>query len=359
MSIQTSDRKISMKNYNPDAALQNLAKFRIYHIPFWVLYALFWSFTFSPGISFLQAFLNSLIILLFHVLVSYLNNYYLMNWFLLKRQYISYLLSLMLSISAVYFPIALVYYLIISGDSTASQQVWSVRFFMINSFSVILTIAITASLKLLKDYYQNERRNRELVQINSNTELKFLKGQINPHFLFNSLNNLYGLTLKKSDLAPDFVLKLSGLLRYVLYDTAEGKVSLDKEVEYLQNYIDLERIRLGDRGTITLTTKGDFSQKQIEPMMLIPFLENSIKHGVNSLAKDAWIKINVQLNENDFDFQVENNKPAVKNLSLTNQPGGIGIENTKKRLSILYPNSHELSVVEKETTYFVQLKLVL
>ncbi len=346
-------------DYSADKFIQSFARFRLYHIPFWVLYALFWSFTFSPGLTIWQAFLNSIFILFFHAIVSYLNNYYLMNWFLLKQAYLSYLFSIVFAISSTFFPIALIYYLIIQGDSSASQQVWSFRFFLINSFSVSLTVAITASLKLLKDFYQNERKNRELLKLNSVTELKFLKGQINPHFLFNSLNNLYGLTLKKSDVAPDFVLKLSGLLRYVLYDSADGKVSLEKEIEYLENYIDLERIRLGERGSITLTKSGNCIGKQIEPMMLVPFVENSIKHGVNSLAKDAWIKIGIQCIDNDLTFTVENNKPRVTNLPLKDQPGGIGIENTRKRLSILYPNLHELSVVDKETIYFVTLKITL
>lgn len=280
-----------------------------------------------------------------------------MNWFLLQRNYLSYAASLMLSISAVFFPMAVIYYVIISNDSSASQEVWSLRFFLINSFSVGLTVAITSSIKLLKDYYQKERRNKELLKLHNVSELKFLKGQINPHFLFNSLNNLYALSLKKSDLTPTFILKLSGLLRYVLYDSADGKVSLDKEIEYLDNYLDLERIRLSDRGSITMEKNGSFKGKFIEPMMLVPFVENAIKHGINSLANGAWVKIKIDLKGDEFSFSVENNKAPTENLPLKNQVGGIGIENTRRRLSILYPNSHELSVNETETTYFVYLKL--
>ncbi len=344
-----------------DALMQKISNLKLYHIPFWLLYSLFWSLTFSPGITLFSALINSSIILVFHAAVCYLNNYLLMNWFLLKRDYLSYILSITLSISAAYFPIALTYYLIISGDGSASLQVWSFRFFLINSFSISLTVAITASLKLLKDYYQNERKNRELQKLNRHTELKFLKGQINPHFLFNSLNNLYGLALKKAESTPSFILKLSELLRYVIYDSSEGKVALDKEINYLENYLDLERIRLGDRGSIELEKKGSFLGLQIEPMMLIPFVENSIKHGVNSLAKEAWIKIKIGVegvdNNKLFIFEVENNKPLSMNLPLKNIGAGIGIENTKRRLSILYPNNHTLTIVDKEYIYFVSLKI--
>jgi len=342
-----------------DKVVENFSKYRLYHIPFWLVYALFWSFTFSPGIGFVHAFLNSIVILIFHAGVSYFNNYYLMNWFLLQRNYLSYVISLLLSISTVFFPMAIIYYVILSNDSSASQEVWSLRFFLINSFSIGLTVAITSSLKLLKDYYQKERKNKELLKLNSVSELRFLKGQINPHFLFNSLNNLYALSLKKSDLTPNFILKLSGLLRYVLYDSAEGKVSLDKEIEYLENYLDLERIRLSDRGSITMEKRGMFRGKLIEPMMLVPFVENSIKHGINSIAQGAWVNIEVKLDGDQFEFTVENNKALTENLPLKDQPGGIGIVNTRRRLSILYPNSHELSVRESESTYFVGLKLTL
>lgn len=342
-----------------DKVIRNFAKYRLYHIPFWLLYALFWGLTISPGVSFVHAFLNSIVILIFHAGVSYFNNYYLMNWFLLQRNYVSYISSLLLSISAVFFPMAVIYYVLLSNDSSASQEVWSIRFFLINSFSIGLTVAITTSLKLLKDYYQKERKNKELLKLNSVSELKFLKGQINPHFLFNSLNNLYALSLKKSDMTPNFILKLSGLLRYVLYDSAEGKVSLDKELEYLENYLDLERIRLSDRGTITMEKEGLFKNKIIESMLLVPFVENSIKHGINSLANGAWVKIRAKQEGNYFLFEVENNKAPTENLPLKDQPGGIGIVNTKRRLSILYPNSHELSVKESESTYFVSLKLKL
>lgn len=345
---------------NPvDSFLEKTKKYKIYHILFWLVYASFWTFTFAPSGNLSYAFAISILILFFHALVAYFNNYYLMEWYLLKREYTTYLLSLMLSIALAFFPIVLVYYLVVSGDSSASQQVWSWRFFLINSFSVGLTIAITAALKLLKDYYQKERRNKELVKLNSVSELKFLKGQINPHFLFNSLNNLYALSLKKSDATPEFILKLSALLRYVLYDSTEGKVSLEKEIEYLENYIDLERIRLSDRGEIVLEKKGFFGGKLIEPMLMIPFVENAIKHGINSIADGAWVKINISLEDGMFHFTIENNKPKSENLPLKDQPGGIGVANTQRRLSILYPNSHELSVRESDSTYFVSLKLKL
>jgi sensor histidine kinase YesM len=350
----TVDTSSTMEN-----VLVKLQRYKTYHFLFWILYAAFWSFTFVPGNNLFSAFGTSLLILLFHAVVAYFNNYYLIEKYLLKREYGTYLLSLLLSIALAFFPIVLIYYVVVLEDSSASQQVWSWRFFLINSFSIGLTVAITTSLKLLKDYYQKERRNKELLKLNNVSELKFLKGQINPHFLFNSLNNLYALSLKKSDSTPDFILKLSGLLRYVLYDSSEGKVGIDKEVEYLENYIDLERIRLSDRGVIELHKKGFFTGKLIEPMLMIPFVENAIKHGINSIANGAWVKINLTLEDGVLHFTIENNKPKAENLPLKNQPGGIGIENTKRRLSILYPNSHELSIRENESTYFVSLKVKL
>jgi LytS/YehU family sensor histidine kinase len=171
---------------------------------------------------------------------------------------------------------------------------------------------------------------------------------------------LYALTLKKSDLAPDIVLKLSNILRYVLYEGASQKrVSFYKEIEYLESYLELEKIRLGDRVRVELNIIGNFENKYIEPMLFINFVENSFKHGAAGNADKAWVDVKLELVENEVILNVKNSlgKSKIKIKKDKTYVGGIGLANTKKRLNLLYPNSHNLEIGEKEGKFEVQLKI--
>src|SRR5690606_32965089 len=152
------------------------------------------------------------IIMFFHILVSYFNNYLLIEWFLFKRKYATYLLSLSLSVLLVCFPLAVASYRYIPLSNESRSSIWTVEFFTYNFLLIIFTVLLTTSVKLFRNWYLKEQSNRELQKLNIESELRFLKSQINPHFLFNNLNNLYALTLKQSELAPDVVLKLSNIL---------------------------------------------------------------------------------------------------------------------------------------------------
>ncbi|MFM7764766.1 MAG: sensor histidine kinase, partial [Sphingomonadales bacterium] len=157
-------------------------------------------------------------------------------------------------------------------------------------------------------------------------------------------------------LAPEVVLRLSNILRYVLYEAVDGRVSLSKEVQYLKDYIDLEKIRLGDRAEIAFETNGSLSEAQIEPMLFLTFLENSIKHGAFNTISDAWIKINLKTSPGEIIFEISNSKPAYLDESVKGQ-GGIGMANLKKRLDIIYPEKYSLEVRDEESEYHVKLAL--
>lgn len=339
---------------------QTFRQFKVHHILFWICYILFWSYTFQPGVNAAEWFRNSSLILVFHALISYFNNYYLVERLLFKRQYLYYVLALILSILFISFPLSVIMHKYLGLNQSLRDTIWSTRFFLVNGMSILLSVAITMALKLLKRWYQQEQSNRALNKLNIETELKFLKSQINPHFLFNSLNNLYALTLIKSDLAPEVVLRLSNILRYVLYETGEGRVPIQKEVQYMKDYIELERIRLGNRVKINFSTEGLSEGREIEPMLFLTFVENSFKHGISPNASEGWVDIEIKSAEDrSLFFKISNSKKAGSNSAekQISEPGGIGLANLKKRLDLIYPDRYKLEIKDDASHYEVALSI--
>ena len=187
-------------------------------------------------------------------------------------------------------------------------------------------------------------------------EVNFLRSQVNPHFLFNVLNNLYALTLKKSDLAPDVVLKLSEMMEYMLYDSDDSKVLLQKEIGYLNTYLELEKLRLGSHSDISLTVSGDLNGQVIAPLLLLPLVENAMKHGVSKQNGNAWLHGDLQVSKSLVKLNIENSKPL---LNRHEGKGGIGLDNLRKRLELLYPSRHQLRIEDKGNSFIVDLEIEL
>jgi LytS/YehU family sensor histidine kinase len=288
---------------------------------------------------------------------SYFNNYYLVPVYLRKREYLYYIFSIFLTICFVTF-IHIIFLLWSDAiDETEKYHLWTPSFFINDAISISYTIALTMTLLFFKRWFEKERLADKLEKLNIETELKYLKSQINPHFLFNSLNSVYALTLVKSDQAPEVVLKLSDMLRYILYDGGEKVVSLTKEIQYLQNYLELEKIRYGKRLDVSFNVEGDPSGKEIAPMIFLPFIENSFKHGVNSKIGDTFIRINIIISGSDLEFEISNNKGEQKLNEDANYQGGIGLTNVSKRLELLYPGKYNLTIDESGSTFDVKLKI--
>ncbi len=334
---------------------QKLLKYKIDHILFWFLYALFWLLV-TGSITNIAQIRNTIIVVILHALVSYFNLYVLVPLLLQNKKYLSYIVSILLSITLICFPLAFFVYLL---DPNSTSKIWDINFFIFNSFQTSYAVGLTMVLRLSIQWYQKDKEKSELQRITSETELKFLKSQINPHFLFNSLNSIYALTLKKSDDAPQTILKLSEMLRYLLYEAGEKKVTIDKEIAYLNNYLELERIRLGSRGKIVFETKTDSDEYLIEPMLLMPFVENCFKHGLNKLTTGGWVSIILTVEEGILHAEISNNiKPETTNYE-ADKVGGIGIVNVKKRLKILYPAKHKLLISDTNHIYKIELELTI
>jgi sensor histidine kinase YesM len=218
-------------------------------------------------------------------------------------------------------------------------------------------VFLSAAIKLAESWFDEQQRKQAALKDKIETELKLLKSQIHPHFLFNTLNNIYALALQKSDQAPDAIIKLSGLLDYLIYHGENELAPLEKEVELIEHYMDLEKLRYGDRLKASFYKMGDTGQILIAPVLLLPFVENAFKHGISQSANKVWIKIHLEISSRYINFRVENSKARARSAEI-NQ-GGIGLENLKRRLEILYRDRYSLDILDKEDNYSVHLQLTL
>jgi len=226
---------------------------------------------------------------------------------------------------------------------------------IIPSLFYILIITISAIVRTLSEFYDDQQNKLIAETHRTATELNYLRKQTNPHFLFNALNSIYSLAHKKSDLVPDAIVTLSEMMRYMLYETDNKSVFLEKEINYIKNYIELQKLRLNNIENISINIHGDTKNKYIEPLLLISFIENAFKYGTDYKGA-AYVKIKITIEGNVLDFCVEN---KVENHIKDPENSGIGLANIKSRLNLLYPNAHQLTITETESNYSVHLNLKL
>lgn len=215
---------------------------------------------------------------------------------------------------------------------------------------------MAATIVILKKWYINELKNKKLAEEKIAAELNFLKSQVHPHFLFNTLNNLYALTLIKSDKTPDIVLKLSDLLDYMIYKSNAAFVPLKKELEILEGYIELEKMRYNERLDLKYEINGDTGSHEIAPLILLPFIENCFKHGASKDRTKPSIHIRMDIEPDLLLIKVINSVPAEKKED-QKENVGIGLKNVKRRLELIYPGQHELLIYQGDTLFSVECKI--
>lgn len=225
-------------------------------------------------------------------------------------------------------------------------------FWDISLYFVVYLFA-TGLLRLARGWF----RLQEIESEKNKAELKALHAQINPHFLFNSLNSIYALSRKHTEQVPQKIVQLSDLLRHIIYDSDLDFIPLEKEIEMLQNYIELQNLRTPESHRIQFEVKGVVSNKKIAPMIILPFVENSFKHGVKGGADRVFVSILLKVNKNELVMEIENSKG--KAFNPVQEHRGIGIENVRKRLELIYPGRHSLKILEDEITFKVNLNLQL
>tara|TARA_B110000503_G_scaffold60164_1_gene95700 strand:- start:5035 stop:6084 length:1050 start_codon:yes stop_codon:yes gene_type:complete len=337
---------------------------RRHHILFWFFYFLLntlrWGNYFD---DYLYSLKTNVIGFPVHMILVYLNIFILMPRLVFKRKYFSYIIALIASLLLmVFIKFNLTYYLV-------SENIWPEGPAVINDFTfsyaidmmigeLYVTTFVTA-IKITMDWLEEQKRTAALEKMQSDTELKFLRTQISPHFFFNTLNNIYSLAIEKSEKTPKIILKLSELMRYLLYETRTKRQRLEKEIICIQNYLELESIRYGKLLNIDMKISGDIMNKKIAPILLLSFVENAFKHGANKNIGNIKIDIDFKIIENFLYFTISNPVPkAIKNKQIIKHSGGIGLKNVKKRLALGYnPDEYELNIESKDKVFIVNLKI--
>ncbi|OQX76672.1 MAG: hypothetical protein B6D64_09490 [Bacteroidetes bacterium 4484_276] len=345
------------KNYGKYRFLLHLLVWLLYTFVYASLYALFYEST-----TLQKALLQYSLTAWIDVAAAYFTVYYLIPKFLLQKKYWwFFILFIVFAIVLIFLQrsmLIFVTYPYLYPDHEAPESFFRFNF-VYSFFNIYVMPAMFASVKLFEYWYVNQTKNQELQKQKLESELKFLKSQIHPHFLFNTLNNLYALTLDKSEEAPEVVVKLSGLLSYMLYECNAPRVLLEKEITLLQDYLALEKIRYRNELKIDFDVQGRVNGKLIAPLLLIPFVENGFKHGLSKQIQNPWINITVDVEDYSLIFKVENNKPVTESIDDTGYTEGIGLKNVRRRLDLIYGNRYELEVLNDKGVFSIKLQLEL
>ncbi|NEU08916.1 hypothetical protein GZH53_11390 [Flavihumibacter sp. R14] len=344
------------------------------HIIFWVLWyihPLFWDFLifgFPHGDKIHIGLIHWLVDRLFdlgqNLVYCYFIVYYLIPKYVEKKKYLQFISAvLLLTVGTFLFNMYRLWYLqdirTYFGPERDSQIVlfvWdSTRAFITQGSPVVCGFFIT--IKILKDYYGKLDEKSSLIRETSGAELQLLKAQVHPHFLFNTLNNIYSFTLNDPPKAADLVLQLSHTVQYMTTDCEEELVMLEKELKMIEDYIGLEKVRYGKRLDLRIDIKGDYQDKYIAPLLLIPFVENSFKHGSSKMLEHPWIRIDISAQDIVLHVKISNSKPA--DTAQINGASGIGLKNVRKRLELLYHDDYHLEIKNEVHSFHVELSVPL
>lgn len=335
------------------------------HLVFWLL--IYTAFLFirildSPNV--LESVLGTLIWIPFQIMAAYLLMYYQIPKLALKGKYIAFVVSILVTgyLLTVASRITTVYVLepMVITKPFVQESILEIltslpHLFFIYFIRVYIGPFFFVIAKLVKDRHLEMREREALEKEKVEAELNFLKAQIHPHFLFNTLNNLYALTLRKSDQAPEMVLKLSAMMDYMLYQCKQPTVAIAKEIALVKDYIDLEQLRYGDRLDLKFGTEVENDGAPISPLVLLTLVENAFKHGASGTIEQPVIHIDLKQKGSELNFTVFNSKPAALQNDPSEYRKGIGSSNIRRQLEISYPDHHRIEVEEKEKSYQVSL----
>ena len=335
-----------------------------HHVFFWLFYFLFNTFRWWMYFDdFSYSFQTNLIGFPIHMALCYTNIYVLMPRFLYSRKYSIFIVLLLASIfTMVLNKFNLTYYLV-------SENVWPEGPEVINTLTLnyaidmmigeLYVVTFVTAIKITMDWIKEHKRVTDLEKVQLETELLFLRSQISPHFFFNTLNNIYSLAIEKSDKTAKIVLRLSELMRYLLYETKSKRQSLEKEIICIQNYLELERIRHEGLLEVNMNISGAIKDKKIAPIILLSFVENAFKHGVNKNIGNVKININFIVKGNFLYFSIDNPIPkATEHKQQVISSSGIGLVNVTKRLALGYkPNEYDLKVESDQSLHIITLKI--
>lgn len=330
------------------------------HLSFWCFYVSFYVYALSSRpreISMTRIVLSASLQLSFAMLVAYLNYFLFLPRYLKHQKVLKYFLEFAIPFAILVFSRIHLQRAVMESFDIHERFYYTTFYAVQISFDTLLITVFVGMLRFATGWFELEAKRKQMENDKLINELKFLKAQINPHFLFNTLNNLYYLAYSQSPNTTEVIAKLSQMMRYMIYDSNYQQVLLSKEIEYMQNYISLERLRLNNEVPIDFVVEGETGSKLITPLIFITFLENAFKHGVSANNADSWVKISIKISGNECIYVVENSK--LRNTNGGGEKSGIGLQNLKRRLELSYPEKHSLKTDDQPNRYFVQLNLTL
>jgi sensor histidine kinase YesM len=334
----------------------NRNKVLLLHVSFWLVYYSYRVYDLTGYLGYKNAMAYTLVPMAFDILASYVHYFIILPPWLRKKKPGNYFLWLVLLLVPV---IAL--RIFVESHTLVYISRVADYYRMVSLLRVISTlwdtlsfIIFTGMIRFVLDWFDLETKKNKLENEKLIAELNYLKLQINPHFLFNTLHNLNYLVYSGSKNATEVIIKLSNIMRYMIYDVVKDRVQLKQEITYMHDYIHLESIRLNNAFRMNFKTEGPVSGVEIAPLVLITFLENAFKHGVSDQEQDCWIDVELEVNDERLRYYVRNRKVRTGNRKLKS---GFGLDNLKKRLQLSYPGKHELAIEENDDTFEINLVL--
>ena len=331
------------------------------HLAFWVVYSFFFFYQISHPRGGREPDWDRVFQdFSFHIFcmtsICYLNYFVFLPRFIKQRNLWRYLLEFLPLFALLSYGVLHGKQYLIDGFTYEKEWPYRTKFAVLVTFNTFFLVSFVGVLRFVEDWFELEATRKQLQNDNLTAELRFLKAQINPHFLFNTLNNLYYLAFTNSPNTTEVIAKLSQMMRYMIYESNHQRVPLSKEIEYLENYISLEKLRLEAHIPIDFEVEGKVENVRIAPLILITFLENAFKHGISNSQKEAWIKANLVIKEQDITYTVSNSKIPKDSRTVT-EKSGIGLQNVKRRLELSYPNQYQLDIQDAPNTYDIELKI--
>lgn len=334
-------------------------KVLLLHISFWVMYFTYRYFDIQEYLGYRKAFIYLSIPFVFNILASYAHYFFILPNLIRDKNpfpYITKLLLLLVVVLTLRIVCENEFYAQLTPNEAYYKSLKPMRIIS-TLWDTLSFLIFTGMIRFTLDWFDLENKKKQLENEKLIAELNYLKAQINPHFLFNTLHNLNYLVYSGSKNATEVIIKLSNIMRYMIYDANKEKVALKKEIAYMNDYIHLESIRLNQKFQMDFMIAGSGEKVEVAPLIMLTFLENAFKHGVSDQEHNCWIKVNLKINDSQIEYEVANKK--IKTSSNRNLKSGFGLDNVRKRLELSYPSKHALNILEEESVYKVNLILKL
>jgi sensor histidine kinase YesM len=328
----------------------------ILHLGFWIIFLLMSFFFFAnlwpAPLALLRTLLNGILF----ILVFYINLLVLLPGLFSKKRYGLYVLSCLLLIG-VFIPVRILFRKYLFGEPAglmATPRPYLGEFLIVTSFLFIF--AISVFYKLAENHFRAMERNKEIMRQRDEAELRMLKSQVNPHFLFNTLNNLYTLAYTHSEKTADAIMSLSEIMRYLIYEAGAPMVSAEKDIRFLTNYVALEKLRIEDPSKVSLVIEKPEQGLMVAPLIFISFVENAFKHSGIDCDPEGFIQIFLSFRSGEIFFTIENSLPSG---GVPEKTGGVGLTNARSRLELMYPGKVKLDIKKSDLVYAVSLNISL